>query len=51
VELVENRKTASSLTPIVRIYGLDVRSLLVPLVGAVVFNDRLSRAVSPETVP
>jgi len=30
--------------------GLDFRTLLVSLVGAVVFNDRLSRAASPETV-
>jgi len=41
----------AGLTPIVRITGLDFRSPLVSLVGAVVFNDRLSRAVSPDTVP
>ena len=31
--------------------GLDLYSFVVAAVGAVVFDDRLPRAVSPETVP
>jgi len=58
--LLSVRRTVCSLptayagsgpTPIFRIYGSGFYSLLVSLVGAVVFNDRLLRAVSPETVP